>query len=100
MVVNSFIDSQKLRESGVIKPDQYFTHLLLTRVTSKVGPEGKKRSFSQLVIVGNGNGTAGLGAGKDVTPGMALFKATQNAKRNLVHVDRFDGRTIFHAMKS
>ena len=84
MVVNSFIDSQKLKENGVIKPNQYFAHLLLTRVTSKVGPEGKRRSFSQLVIVGNGKGTAGLGAGKDATPGMALFKATQNAKKNMI----------------
>jgi len=99
-VCNSFIDILKFKENGMIKQDAYFAHLLCTRVTSKVGAEGKRRSFSQLVVVGNGNGTAGLGAGKDLTPGTALYKATQNAKRNLIHIDRFDKRTIFHSMKS
>ncbi|KAL1498900.1 hypothetical protein AB1Y20_013422 [Prymnesium parvum] len=99
-VCSSFIDTLKLRESGLIKPNTYFAHRLHTRMVSKVGPEGKRRSYSELVIIGNGNGTAGLATGKDLTPGGALFKATRNALKNLVHIDRFDERTIFHSMKA
>lgn len=55
-------------------------------------------SFSSLVVVGNGQGTAGLGMGKDAEIGNALYKATIDARKNLVHVSRFDNRTLFHAI--
>jgi small subunit ribosomal protein S5 len=50
-----------------------------------------------LVVVGNGKGTAGIGMGKDITAGTALYKATCEARKSLVHIDRFDERTLFHA---
>jgi small subunit ribosomal protein S5 len=49
------------------------------------------------VVVGNGQGTAGIGMGKDVVAGNALYKATVAARKNLVHIERFDQRTMFHA---
>jgi len=98
LISNAFIDSIKIREPALEKDGAYFSYLLHTRRVAKVGAEGKRVSHSVLVVVGNGKGTAGLGLGKDVEAGTALYKATQAAKRSLVHIDRFDGRTLFHPM--
>ena len=60
---------------------------------------GKKGSISVLAVVGNGDGVAGFGLGKDEEAGAALFKAARAAKKKLLYVDRFDNRTIFHTME-
>jgi len=99
-VVNSFVQSLKLKESGSWKDGDYFGYLLHTRRVTKVGPEGKRVSYSVLVVIGNGKGTAGYGMGKDLAPGGALSKAVREARKQLIHVDLFDQRTIFHPFKS
>jgi len=95
----TFMDSIKLQEIGRLTEGQYFAHVLHTRRVSKVLGGGKRVSVSVLVVVGNGQGTAGYGMGKDLEAGPALFKAVRNALKNLVHIKRFDDRTIFHAFK-
>jgi small subunit ribosomal protein S5 len=52
-----------------------------------------------LAVVGNGEGSAGFGMGKDLEATSALYKATQAARKNMVYVERFDGRTLFHEME-
>ena len=88
-----------MREEGRLKEGSYYAYLLHTRRVTKVGPEGKRVSYSVLVALGNGKGTAGIGMGKDLAPGTALYKAARDAKKNLVHIELFDGRTVFHPMK-
>ena len=60
---------------------------------------GKKGSVSVLAVVGNGQGTAGFGLGKDMEATTALVKACRAAKKNMLHVERFDKRTVFHDME-
>jgi len=98
MTTRSFVDSVKLREMGGLADGAYFGYLLNTRRVSKSQAEGKRTSYSTLVVVGNGNGTAGIGMGKDTAAGTSLYKATCAARKNLIHVERFDERTLFHAM--
>jgi len=98
VITRSFVDSVKLRDSGGLADGAYYGYLLNTRRVSKSQAEGKRTSYSTLVVVGNGKGTAGIGMGKDVTAGTALYKATCAARKNLMHVTRFDDRTLFHAM--
>lgn len=97
-ITRSFVDSVKLRDSGGLPNGAYFGYLLNTRRVSKSQAEGKRVSYSTLVVVGNGQGTAGIGMGKDVVAGTALYKATCAARKNLVYIERFDQRTLFHAM--
>ena len=59
---------------------------------SQVTSGGKKRSISVLAVVGNGAGSAGFGLGKDEEATEALVKACKAARKQLLHVDRFDGR--------
>ena len=72
LTTRSYSDSVALRESGALAEGSYFAYLLNTRRVTKVNAEGKRMSYSTLVVVGNGAGTAGVGMGKDLVAGNAL----------------------------
>ncbi|TPX30328.1 hypothetical protein SmJEL517_g06095 [Synchytrium microbalum] len=56
---------------------------------------GKARQIWAMVVVGNNNGFAGMGAGRAVDAGAAVQKATRNANKNMQFFPRYDGRTVF-----
>ncbi|KAL3796367.1 hypothetical protein ACHAW5_001693 [Stephanodiscus triporus] len=45
--------------------------------------------YRALVIGGNGNGAAGFGIGKALSPNEAIVKACKHCKRNVFYVDRY-----------
>jgi small subunit ribosomal protein S5 len=62
----------------------------IKRVT-KVVKGGKNLSFSALVVVGDQHGHAGFGMGKAREVPMAIRKAIEQAKKNLIHLNLKDG---------
>src|ERR1700724_3891893 len=66
----------------------------IQRVT-KVVKGGKNLSFSALVVVGDQQGNAGFGMGKAREVPMAIRKAIEQAKKNLIHLN-MKGSTIPH----
>jgi small subunit ribosomal protein S5 len=62
---------------------------------SKTVKGGRTRSFSALVVVGDGNGRVGAGLGKAKEVPEAIRKATEDAKRNMINVP-IVGTTIPH----
>lgn len=66
----------------------------INRVTT-VARGGKTFRFSAVVVVGNENGTVGIGSGKAAEVPEAIKKAIQDAKNNLVEVP-IVGTTVPH----
>ncbi|XP_053489704.1 28S ribosomal protein S5, mitochondrial [Ictalurus furcatus] len=62
--------------------------------------EGRKRSISALVAVGNGNGAAGFALGKATDRTTALRKAKNRAMHYLYYIERYNDHTIYHDVES
>ncbi|KAL8185199.1 UNVERIFIED_CONTAM: 28S ribosomal protein S5, mitochondrial [Gekko kuhli] len=58
--------------------------------------EGRKRSVSALVAVGNGKGAAGFAVGKAADRLAALRKAKNKAIHYLHYIERYEDHTIYH----
>ena len=70
----------------------------IQRVT-KVTKGGRTFSFSAIVVVGDGNGIVGHGLGKSQEVTVAISKAIDSAKKNLVRVPVQNG-TIPHEQQA
>lgn len=66
---------------------------------SKVVKGGRIFSFTALTVVGDGEGKVGFGYGKAREVPVAIQKALEAARRNMIKVD-LDGTTIQHPVKA
>lgn len=71
--------------------------IAIRRVT-KVVKGGRTMSFSAFVVVGDHKGKVGIGSGKAAETSVAIEKAYQAAKRNMVDLTVVDG-TVPHEVK-
>src|ERR1700704_2010951 len=62
---------------------------------AKVVKGGRRFSFAALMVIGDGQGTVGLGYGKAKEAGLAVQKGIEEAKKNLFKV-ALAGSTITH----
>jgi small subunit ribosomal protein S5 len=77
---------------------EFKDQVISIRRVTKVVKGGKNLSFSALVAVGNENGLVGIGKGKAREVPVAISKAAQDAKKNLIEVPILD-TTIPHFIK-
>ncbi len=75
---------------------EFIEKLVSINRVAKVVKGGRRFGFSALVVAGDGQGRAGVGAGKAREVPEAIRKATERAKRTMGRVPLKDGRTLHH----
>lgn len=81
------------------KTDGIVEKLVEVRRTSKTVKGGRQMGFSALVVVGDGDGKVGYGRGKAREVPVAIQKATEDARRNMVQI-HLKGTTLHHRVVS
>ncbi|WP_133128774.1 30S ribosomal protein S5 [Legionella nagasakiensis] len=77
------------------KTDGYQEKLVSVTRTAKVVKGGRVFGFAVLVVVGDGKGKVGFGRGKAREVPIAIQKAMDQARKNMVYVP-LAGKTIHH----
>jgi small subunit ribosomal protein S5 len=76
----------------------YMERVVFINRVSKVVKGGRRFSFTALVVVGDGNGTVGIGYGKSKEVPQAIAKAVEEAKKSFFVVPRIQA-TIPHPVQ-
>ncbi len=77
------------------KSDGLLERLVGVMRTATVVKGGRRFSFAACVVVGDGNGRVGVGRGKSAEAPLAIAKALESARRNMIRVHLNRG-TLFH----
>ena len=77
---------------------QFLERVVTINRVSKVVQGGRRFSFTALVVVGDGNGTVGIGYGKSKEVPQAIAKAVEEAKKSFFVVPRVQG-TVPHPVQ-
>ncbi|MDO5533815.1 MAG: 30S ribosomal protein S5 [Propionibacteriaceae bacterium] len=78
--------------------NQYLEKVVAINRVAKVVQGGRRFSFTALVVVGDGDGTVGVGYGKAKEVPAAIAKGVEEAKKNFFRVPRIQG-TIPHPVQ-
>lgn len=73
---------------------------LAVRRVTRVIAGGRRFSFSAVLAIGDRKGRVGVGVGKATDTSLAIEKAVNNAKRNMITVKRTDARSIPHQVSA
>jgi small subunit ribosomal protein S5 len=84
-------DRERSRDEG-----ELVEKLVSINRVAKVVKGGRRFGFAALVVVGDGKGRVGHGAGKAREVPEAIRKATEHAKRHMVRIALREGRTLHH----
>ncbi|MGP7959763.1 30S ribosomal protein S5 [Sanguibacter sp. A247] len=85
------------RRGDAAEKSAFVERVVTINRVSKVVKGGRRFSFTALVVVGDGNGTVGVGYGKAKEVPAAIAKGVEEAKKNFFAVPRIQG-TIPHAV--
>src|SRR5262252_5487733 len=91
-------DRRDDRRGGADKGTAYLERVVTINRVAKVVQGGRRFSFTALVVVGDGDGTVGVGYGKAKEVPAAIAKGVEEAKKAFFKVPRIQG-TIPHPVQ-
>src|SRR6476620_1985537 len=86
------------RDGGPPEKSPHVERVVTINRVAKVVKGGRRFSFTALVVVGDGDGTVGVGYGKAKEVPAAIAKGVEEAKKNFFKVPRIQG-TIPHPVQ-
>ena len=91
-------ERRERRDDREKEKSPYIERVVFSNRVSKVVKGGRRFSFTALVVVGDENGTVGIGYGKSKEVPQAIAKAVEEAKKSFFTVPRVQG-TIPHPVQ-
>ncbi|WP_455130409.1 30S ribosomal protein S5 [Propionibacterium acidifaciens] len=91
-------DDRRSRDRQNERKDEYLERVVAINRVSKVVQGGRRFSFTALVVVGDGEGTVGVGYGKAKEVPAAIAKGVEEAKKHFFRVPLIQ-RTIPHPVQ-
>ena len=91
-------DDRRSNQSQDNAKSQYLERVVAINRVAKVVQGGRRFSFTALVVVGDGDGTVGVGYGKAKEVPAAIAKGVEDAKKHFFRVPRIQG-TIPHPVQ-
>ena len=91
-------DRRERRDDREKDKSPFMERVVFINRVSKVVKGGRRFSFTALVVVGDGNGTVGIGYGKSKEVPQAIAKAVEEAKKSFFVVPRIQG-TVPHPVQ-
>ena len=91
-------DDRRSRDKQNERKDEYLERVVAINRVSKVVQGGRRFSFTALVVVGDGEGTVGVGYGKAKEVPAAIAKGVEEAKKHFFRVPLIQ-RTIPHPVQ-
>ncbi len=91
-------DRRSDRRGPEPEKSQYIERVVAINRVAKVVKGGRRFSFTALVVVGDGDGTVGVGYGKAKEVPAAIAKGVEEAKKNFFRVPRIQS-TIPHVVQ-
>ncbi|MCL2850018.1 MAG: 30S ribosomal protein S5 [Micrococcales bacterium] len=79
------------RRGDAAEKSQYLERVVTINRVAKVVKGGRRFSFTALVVVGDGDGTVGVGYGKAKEVPAAIAKGVEEAKKSFFRVPRIQG---------
>ena len=86
------------RDGGAAEKSPHLERVVTINRVAKVVKGGRRFSFTALVVVGDGDGTVGVGYGKAKEVPAAIAKGVEEAKKNFFKVPRIQ-QTIPHPVQ-
>jgi small subunit ribosomal protein S5 len=91
-------DRRDRRDGGAPEKTAFVERVVAINRVAKVVKGGRRFSFTALVVVGDGDGTVGVGYGKAKEVPAAIAKGVEEAKKHFFQVPRIQG-TIPHPIQ-
>jgi small subunit ribosomal protein S5 len=89
-----------MNKDKFIKKEEFKEKVLDLRRVTRVVAGGKRFSFRATVVIGDENGRVGVGVASGIDLNHAISKAKAAAKKDIIHLELKDKRTIFHEVEA